>query len=109
MERFTIGVDFGTESGRAVLVRLSDGVEIAAAIHPYENGVIDQRLPIDAADPLPPDWALQDPDDYIRTLQHAIPEVLRVSTVDPKAVVGLGVDFTSCTMLPTLADGTPLS
>ncbi|MFN2119121.1 MAG: ribulokinase [Anaerolineales bacterium] len=107
--KYSVGVDFGTESGRAVLVDVSDGAEIAAAVYQYQNGVIDERLPIvEPATELAPDWALQDPEDYIRTFQKTIPEVLRQSGVDPADVVGIGIDFTACTMLPTLKDGTPL-
>jgi L-ribulokinase len=107
---YAIGVDFGTESGRALLVDVADGREIAMAVYPYEHGVIDERLPAPDDDVvLGPDWALQDPLDYIRTLQHTIPDVLRQSGVDPGEVVGVGIDFTACTMLPTTADGTPLS
>lgn len=106
-QAYAIGIDFGTESGRALLVDIADGRELATAIHPYANGVIDQSLP-DSGKRLPADWALQDPDDYIAVLQHAIPAVLKESGVDPAAVVGIGVDFTACTMLPTLRDGTPL-
>jgi L-ribulokinase len=57
---------------------------------------------------LPADWALQDPDDYVASLGATVREVLRTSGVDPADVVGVGIDFTACTMLPTTADGTPL-
>jgi len=57
---YTIGVDFGTESGRALLVDTRDGREVASAVHPYGDGVIDQHLP-GSDKPLPPDWALQNP------------------------------------------------
>ena len=46
------------------------------------------------------DWALQDPDDYIATFQRAVPAALAESGVDPADVVGVGIDFTACTMLP---------
>jgi L-ribulokinase len=106
---YTIGVDFGTESGRAVLVDCGDGRELGAAVYPYRNGVIDEHLPEPYGDVrLEPDWALQDPDDYVRTLQTAVPQLLAETKVDPASVIGLGVDFTACTMLPTTADGTPL-
>ena len=105
---YTIGVDFGTESGRAVLVDARDGREIASAVHPYGNGVIDRHLP-GSDKPLPPDWALQDPMDYIEVFKRTIPAVLQKSGVDPDDVVGVGIDFTACTMLPTTSDGTPLS
>jgi L-ribulokinase len=100
-------VDFGTESGRAVLVNVSNGKEIATAVYPYSNGVIDEKLPGTEIH-LEPDWALQDPQDYIRTFQNAIPAVLQQSGVKPANVIGIGIDFTACTMLPVKADGTPL-
>ncbi len=106
--RYAIGVDFGTESGRAVLVDVGDGRELAGVEYRYENGVIDERLPLPGADRLPPDWALQDPEDYVRTLQRTIPALLRDTHADPADIVGIGIDFTACTMLPTTADGTPL-
>ena len=103
---YTIGIDFGTESARAVLVRVSDGAELATAVHAYGDGVIDERLPGGRA--LPPDWALQNPDDYLAAVQSTVPNVLAEAGVDPAEVIGLAIDFTACTMLPVLADGTPL-
>lgn len=109
MAKYAIGVDFGTESGRAVLVDVSNGREVATAVYPYSHGVIDEKLPIPGKEiRLPPDWALQDPEDYIRTFQVTIPAVLKESGVDPADVIGIGIDFTACTMLPVKADGTPL-
>jgi L-ribulokinase len=102
-----IGVDFGTLSGRAVIVDVSNGKELATAVHEYSNGVIDETLPgTDIR--LEPDWALQDPNDYIEVFKNTIPAVLKASGVHPKDVIGVGIDFTACTMLPTRADGTPL-
>ena len=107
--RHAIGIDFGTESARAVLVDCDDGRELATAVYAYRNGVIDEHLPAPDDDVcLEPDWALQDPEDYVRTFQEAVPRLLAETGVDPADVVGVGIDFTSCTMLPTLADGTPL-
>jgi L-ribulokinase len=105
---YTIGIDFGTESGRALLVDTRDGREIATAVHPYKNGVIDEHLPHNDK-PLPPDWALQDPLDYIEVIKTTIPAVLKQSGIPADQIVGIGIDFTACTMLPTLSDGTPLS
>jgi L-ribulokinase len=104
---YTIGIDFGTESGRAVLVDTRDGREVATAVHAYSNGVIDEHLP-GSSKPLPPDWALQDPLDYIEVIKQTVPAVLKQSGIDPQDVVGVAIDFTACTMLPTKADGTPL-
>jgi L-ribulokinase len=105
--KYAIGVDFGTESGRVVLVDVADGQEVATAVHTYANGVIDEKLPGSGVR-LEPDWALQDPNDYLEVFKQAIPAVLKKSGVDPEDVIGLGIDFTACTMLPTKADGTPL-
>jgi L-ribulokinase len=105
--RCAIGVDFGTESGRAVLVDIADGRELASSVHKYANSVIDERLP-GSGIMLEPDWALQDPNDYIEVFKHTVPAVLRESGVDPRDVIGIGIDFTACTMLPTKSDGTPL-
>ncbi len=106
-KKYAIGVDFGTESGRAVLVDVGTGEEIATAVHRYANGVIDERLP-ETNIRLEPDWALQDPNDYLEVFKRTIPAVLKESSVKPDDVIGIGVDFTACTMLPTKADGTPL-
>src|SRR5687768_15068761 len=102
-----IGVDFGTESGRAVVVDVTTGRELGSSVHVYSNGVIDETLPSTGA-PLEPDWALQDPNDYIEVFKQAVPDALRMSGVDSADVIGIGIDFTACTMLPTKADGTPL-
>jgi L-ribulokinase len=105
--KYTIGVDFGTLSGRAVIVDVANGRELATAVHEYSNGVIDEYLPgTDIR--LEPDWALQDPNDYIEVFKNAIPAVLAEAKVDPADVIGVGIDFTACTMLPVKADGTPL-
>ncbi len=104
---YTIGVDFGTESGRALVVDVYDGREVASAIHSYANGVIDSHLP-GSAKPLPPDWALQDPNDYLEVFKHAVPEAIRKAGIRAEDVLGIGIDFTACTILPTTADGRPL-
>jgi L-ribulokinase len=106
---YVVGIDFGTESGRAVLVDCANGRELAAAVHLYANGVIDERLPAPDEDvELEVDWALQDPDDYIAVYRVTVPALLAATGIDPAEVIGIGIDFTACTMLPTKADGTPL-
>jgi len=100
-----IGVDFGTLSGRAVVVRVSDAAELGSAVHPYAHSVMDRTLTATGA-ALPPDWALQVPSDYVDVLRTAVPEALAASGVSPQDVIGLGTDFTACTMVPVLADGT---
>ena len=103
----TIGVDFGTLSGRAVVVRVADGAELGSAVHAYEHGVLDDALPGTGA-PLPPDWALQVPDDYREVLRTAVPAAVAAAGIDAAQVIGIATDFTACTMVPTTDDGTPL-
>jgi L-ribulokinase len=102
-----IGIDFGTLSGRAVVVRVRDGAEIGTAVHEYRHGVMDATLAA-TGEPLPPDWALQDPEDYRDVLREAVPAAVAAAGVDPSLIVGIGTDFTACTVMPVLADGTPL-
>ncbi len=106
-QMYTIGIDFGTESGRALLLDVGSGEELAVSVVQYPNGVIDRELP-GTGEQLPPDYALQDPDDWVTVIETAVPAVLAQAGVGGEDVVGLGVDFTSCTVLPTDADGTPL-
>jgi L-ribulokinase len=106
-EAVVIGVDYGTLSGRAVVVRVSDAAELGSAVHPYAHGVMDRTLASTGAQ-LPPDWALQVPSDYVDVLRTAVPSALAASGVQPSDVVGIATDFTACTVLPVLADGTPL-
>ncbi|HEY3558457.1 MAG TPA: ribulokinase [Kribbella sp.] len=106
-ESYVIGVDFGTLSGRAVVVRVSDGAELASAVHEYRYGVIEEHLP-DTETALGPNWALQRPDDWRDVLRHAVPEALAAAGVPATDVIGIGTDFTACTVLPATADGTPL-
>lgn len=106
-EKYVVGVDFGTLSGRAVVVAVADGAELGSAVHPYAHGVVDDRLPGTGAR-LAPEWALQVPDDYRDVLRHAVPEAVRAAGIDPGRVIGIATDFTACTMVPTTGDGTPL-
>lgn len=79
-DRFVIGVDYGTLSGRALVVRVSDGAEFGTAVYEYPHAVMDTSLAA-TGKKLPPEWALQDPDDYVGVLKHAVPEAVRLSGV----------------------------
>lgn len=104
--QYVVGVDFGTLSGRALVVRVSDGAELGTAVHEYRHGVLDRQLPDGTT--LPPEWALQVPEDYREVLRTAVPAAVTAAGIDPADVIGIATDFTACTMVPTLADGTPL-
>ena len=103
---YVLGIDYGTESGRVMLVDASNGEETAWHVVPYSNGVLDRELPGGGA--LGPNFALQDPLDYLTVLSEGVQAVLRSAGVEGGAVAGVGVDFTSSTVLPSKADGTPL-
>jgi L-ribulokinase len=105
-EQFVMGVDFGTLSARALVVRVSDGAEFGTAVSEYAHGVIDRELP--GYGELPPDWALQDPGDYTDALGTAVRAAIADAGVPPEQVIGIATDFTASTCLPALADGTPL-
>ena len=98
-KKYAIGLDFGTESGRAVLVDVADGREVATAVHPYGDGVIDEVLPGTDVE-LPQDFALQNPADYVEVLQVTIPAVLEEGDVDASDVIGIGTDFSLGTYPP---------
>ena len=104
---YAIGVDFGTESGRAALLDLNSGEVLATSAVRYPSAVIDRTLP-STGERLPDDWALQDPDDWVAVIEQALPDVVEKAGISADAVVGLGIDFTSCTVLPTTAEGEPL-
>ena len=107
-DRFVIGVDYGTLSGRALVVRVSDGAEFGTATHEYSHAVMDTVLAA-TGEQLPPEWALQVPADYVDVLRSAVPRAIAASGIDPQQVIGIGTDFTASTPLPVLADGTPLN
>jgi len=108
-KKYSIGIDFGTKSGRAVLVDVENGNEVATSVLEYPNGVIDEYLPLeDETVELGTDWALQDPNDYMKVIYKTIPEVVKEAGIEPEDVIGLGIDFTACTMLPVDEKGEPL-
>jgi L-ribulokinase len=105
--KYVLGLDFGTESGRAVLVAVDNGEEVATSVEVYPHKVIDDVLP-STGKKLPPDWALQDPRDYIHVIETTVPKVLKASGASGDDIIGIGTDFTACTMLPIDKAGMPL-
>lgn len=107
MSKYTIGIDYGTLSGRALLCRVEDGAELATAVFAYPHAVMDRTLDA-TGETLPQDFALQDPADYLAVLTQTVPQIIQESAINPQDVIGIGIDFTACTMLPVDATGTPL-
>lgn len=105
-KKIALGLDYGTESARALLVDVQTGEEIATAVERYPSGVIDREL--SDGTPLEPETALQDPLDYLTVLEKVVPQAMQQAGVKPEQIVGIGVDFTASTVLPTTSDGTPL-
>ena len=106
MSKYAIGVDYGTLSVRALMVDIHTGEEVATSIYEYPHGVMEERIP--SGKRLAPGWALQDPQDYLEGLIITVRNVMAQQKAFPEEVIGIGVDFTSSTVLPVKADKTPL-
>lgn len=105
--KYTLGIDYGTLSARALLVDVSTGEEIATALFEYPHGVMDSYLP-DQKTKLMPDFALQHPQDYIDALVSTISEIFEKTGVRKEDIIGICSDFTECSMLPVDREGVPL-
>lgn len=103
---YTVGFDFGSLSARGVLMDTDSGAVLCSAVFAYPHGIMTEQLP--DGTPLPADWALQDPDDYLLALEQVTRMLLDRSGVSPKEIIGLGLDTTACTLLPTTEEGVPL-
>jgi len=106
--RYTIGLDYGTNSVRALIVDSANGHEIATAIWQYEHGHAGVLLDHD------PNVARQHPGDYLKGAEVTIRDALAkaqasVRGFKPEQVVGIGVDTTGSTPLPVDAEGQPLA
>ena len=106
MSKYVIGIDYGTLSGRCVLVDVNTGDEVAESVLNYPHAVMDEYLL--NGDKLPSDYALQHPQDYLDVLKFTVPDVLKKANASADMVVGMGIDFTACTLLPMDKKGTPL-
>lgn len=104
--KYSIGLDYGTLSVRALLVNIETGEEAGVSVYEYPHGVMDTQLP--TGEKLPLNWALQEPQDYLEGLLYTVKDIMDQSGVLPEEIVGIGVDFTSSTILPVQADGSPL-
>ncbi|MDO4568852.1 MAG: ribulokinase [Planctomycetia bacterium] len=107
--RFSIGVDYGTNSVRAVVVDLADGSLIGESVYPYPTG--DAGIIVDPRDP---NLARQNPADYIQgfltSVKRAVAAAKKASdSFSPDNVVGIGIDSTGSTPIPVDADGTALA
>jgi len=105
-KKYTIGIDFGTLSARAVLADIHTGKVLTDAVFEYPHGVMDSALP--SGKVLPADFALQHPADYLEAFGKTVSEVIGKSGVSEDEIIGIGIDFTTCTLIPVKADGTPL-
>jgi L-ribulokinase len=105
-EMYSLGIDFGSLSGRAILVNVETGEEVITGALDYPHKVMDERLP--SGKKLEVDWALQHPRDYLDVLFIVVPDIVKKSGIKPEEIIGIGIDFTGCTVMPVLKDGTPL-
>lgn len=105
-EKYVIGLDYGTLSGRAVLVSVSDGAVMAESVMVYPHGIL-HTIP-GSEEELPADFALQEIDDYVEVMYHTIREVVTKAGCEAESVIGIGIDATSSTFLPISSNGEPL-
>ena len=105
--KYSLGLDFGTESVRCLAVDMASGEEKAVAISEYADGVITQKIPGTSV-VLGNNWALQNPSDWLLSLKEVVHSILKEGDIASQEVAGLGICFTSSTVLPTTEDGTPL-
>lgn len=108
-DAYLVGLDFGTLSCRAAVVRASDGEVLATADAEYPHAVMDRKLSAGDGQELPSEFALQVAGDYLEALASAVPEAVQAAGIDAAEVIGLGIDFTASTVVAAKADGTPLN
>ncbi|MDW4311877.1 ribulokinase [Staphylococcus saprophyticus] len=93
---YSIGIDFGTGSGRVFLVNTENGEIIGQYVQTYTHGTIEGEL---NGHKLPQSYALQNANDYMEVIETGIPEILAKTNIDAKDIVGIGIDFTSSTVI----------
>ncbi len=104
---YSIGLDYGTLSVRCLIADTETGREMAQDVWEYSDGVIDECLP-GTGEKLPADFALQNPADYIRGTELTIREAVKKAGISPEEIIGIGLDFTACTVVPVTEEGLPL-
>lgn len=108
MKRYALGIDYGTNSCRSLLIDLDDGAEIGSTVFNYPSGEMGVLL-----DPKDPHVARQNPQDYLDGLIAVVRGALQqaaaaVPGFDPAQVLGIGIDTTGSTPIPVNQEGTPL-
>ena len=98
--KYAIGLDFGTESSRAVILNLTTGEQEIQVVREYPHGVVDSVF-LETGEQLPANWAIQYPQDYLLTLQATVNEALQLTKIAPENIIALAVDTTACTLIPT--------
>ena len=106
MDKYVIGLDYGTLSARVVLVSVGRGEVAAESIYPYPHGILNTIS--GGNEELPVDFALQEIDDYVEAMYETIRTVVKQSGCRAEDVIGIGIDATSSTFLPLTKSGTPL-
>ena len=106
---YSIGLDFGTGSARALVVRCSDGAEIGTDVAEYPSG--DQGVLLDPNDH---NLARQNPGDYVHCLAHCVQAAVRDAAdndakFDVEQVIGIGVAATGSSPIPVDADNSPIA
>ena len=108
MKRYAIGLDFGTNSCRSLIVDLADGAELASHVYPYPSGKDGILL-----DPREPNLARQNPQDYIDGIKETITQAIKEakkenSEFDASNIIGIGIDTTGSSPMPVDGEGKPV-
>lgn len=105
--KYSIGIDYGTQSARAELLNITTGEVVSVVETFYPHGIMIDQLP--TGEKLNPDWAIQDGNDYYHMAVESIRKLIDISGIDVEKIIGLGIDTTACTMIPLDKDLEPLS
>src|SRR5699024_1368904 len=104
--KYSIGVDCGTGSGRVLIVDTKTGAVVGMSVIHFKNEKVKRNL---VNVNIPYSFSLQDPTEYLRVLKEGIPEAIKKAGIHKNQIVGLGIDATSASILPTDDQFNPLS